>query len=218
MTPPEHEPDDLTDEAAGTSPFRRCLATNETTPASRMVRFVLDPDGCVTPDLAARLPGRGVWVTAAREKLATAVSRKAFARGFKASVRVPEDLTGMVAGLLLARCQSTLGMAKRSGVIILGFDQVRAELERRKPGWLIEASDGSADGRGKLIGLGFALYEKVRVSGALDSSELGMAFGRDHVVHGLLKTGRFADVWALDYRQLSGFRDTPEDAWLSRRA
>ena len=31
---------------------------------TELLRFVLDPDGRVTPDLRNRLPGRGVWVSA----------------------------------------------------------------------------------------------------------------------------------------------------------
>ncbi|MAI91132.1 RNA-binding protein [Ponticaulis sp.] len=198
------------------SPFRMCLATREKRPASQMIRFVLSPDGEVFPDIASRLPGRGVWVSSDREKLEGLVQSKGgFARGFKAQVKVSETLTDQVEEQLLQRCQATLGLAKRSGVLILGFDQVRNELQRKSPGWLIEASDGSEDGRRRLIGLAIGLYEKVRVASALSSEELGMALGRDNVIHGLLKTGQFADVWTRDYRRLYEFRQVSGDVWYS---
>ena len=126
-----------------------------------------------------------------------------------------EDLVEQVDLQLLQRCQASLGLAKRSGAIILGFDQVRNELQKRRPGWLLEASDGAQDGRRRIVGLAVALYERVRVATALAGEELGMAFGRDHVVHGLLKTGQFTDVWTKDYRRLYEFRRLTDDVWVS---
>ena len=198
------------------SPFRMCLATREKLPASRMIRFVLSPDGDVVPDIAGKLPGRGVWVRCDRDALKELVGSKGgFARGFKRQVKLPEDLVDQVENQLLQRCQSTLGLAKRSGALILGFDQVRGALEARAPGWLLEASDGASDGRRKIIGLAAGLWEKVRVASGLSSSELGMALGRDNVIHGLLKTGRFADMWTSDYRRLYEFRQISGDVWYS---
>ncbi|MEM6662503.1 MAG: DUF448 domain-containing protein, partial [Pseudomonadota bacterium] len=45
-------------------PERRCIATGETGATDRLIRFVLAPEGGLVPDLAARLPGRGAWLTA----------------------------------------------------------------------------------------------------------------------------------------------------------
>ena len=198
------------------APTRMCLATREHMPVSRLIRFVRSPDGDVVPDLAAKLPGRGVWVRADRDALSGLLTSKSgFARGFKQSVQVSEDLVEQVDLQLLQRCQASLGLAKRSGAIILGFDQVRNELQKRRPGWLLEASDGAQDGRRRIVGLAVALYERVRVATALAGEELGMAFGRDHVVHGLLKTGQFTDVWTKDYRRLYEFRRLTDDVWVS---
>ena len=71
---------------------RLCVATGEVKPLGEMIRFVASPDGAVMPDVKRRLPGRGIWITATRQALRTAVARKAFARGFKRDVRVPADL------------------------------------------------------------------------------------------------------------------------------
>ena len=197
-------------------PFRMCLATREKQPVSQLIRFVLSPDGEVTPDLAGKLPGRGVWVQTDKDRLTQLVgARGGFSRGFRTQAKTPENLVERVEMLLLQRCQSTLGLAKRSGALILGYDQVRNELQRRRPGWLLEASDGSEDGRRRTVGLSIALYDKVRVATALTSDELGMALGREHVIHGLLKTGRFTDEWTRDYRRLYEFRRISDDVWYS---
>src|SRR5262249_57026523 len=70
---------------------RFCAVTGAVTPVASMIRFVVGPDGTVVPDLKRRLPGRGIWITATRPALHKAVSRKAFARGFRREVRLPPD-------------------------------------------------------------------------------------------------------------------------------
>ncbi len=201
---------------ASSSRERMCMVSRERYPVSRLIRFVLSPDGEVIADLGTKLPGRGVWILADRSTLAEAVSGKnSFARGFKKACKVDASIVETVDKQLLARCIATLGLAKRSNAIILGFDQVRNELQRRKPGWLLEAADGARDGRRRVVGLAIALYDKARVAKALTSEELGMAFGREHVVHALLKTGRFAQVWTDDYRRLYEFRQMTDTVWVS---
>lgn len=226
MTPnPTHESrqdPDIEDTAApgerpDADPVRRCVGTGESLPQSRMIRFVRSPDGEAVPDLASKLPGRGVWVMSDRASIEAAVKKGAFARGFKAATTVPDALADRVEALLLKRCLDQLGLAKKSGEAVIGFDQVRAMIERKPPGVLIEAADGAEDGRRKVISLAKSLYGDVKLSGALRSDELGMAFGRELVIHALLKRGRFAKLWLREYARLAGFRDRPENSWLSER-
>jgi uncharacterized protein len=200
---------------------RRCIATMERRPSGDMIRFVLSPDGQVTPDLAARLPGRGAWVTATREALETAVKRGAFARAFKAAVKPGPDLVQDVEKLLVKRAMDMLGLAKRSGDLILGFETVRDQIRSAPPACVIEASDGAEDGRGKVLGLlraahdprpGDAGYKEapkgpiIPVVGCFSAGELGMALGRDRVIHACLKQGRPAQAWMADVVRLAGFR------------
>src|SRR6266568_1376598 len=79
----------------------RCgAATGAVKPVAEMIRFVVGPDGAAVPDLKRRLPGRGVWITATRQALETAVARKAFARSFKRDVRATADLVDMTDRLI----------------------------------------------------------------------------------------------------------------------
>ena len=41
--------------------------TGAVMPKDALLRFVLAPDGQVVPDLAGKLPGRGIWVTPRRD-------------------------------------------------------------------------------------------------------------------------------------------------------
>lgn len=180
-----------------------------------MIRFARAPDGAVVADLSCKLPGRGVWITAQREIVDEGVKKGVFSRRFKAQSTAPDGLADLIEAQLAARCQALVGMAKKSGALVTGFDQVRASLRKARPAWLIEASDGAQDGRNKVYLLAAALYKDVKVAGALTSAELGMALGRDGVIHALLQPGPLAKNWAFAYRRLQGFRHSPEDHWFS---
>ncbi len=215
MMPHPKQYDDASLDISPDGPVRLCAVTRERHLQSEMVRFARASDGTVTPDIAARLPGRGVWLTASTETLAEATAKNIFSRGFKAQSHIPDGLADLIETLLIKRLQGVLGMAKRAGAIILGYDQVRNVLRKRAPGIVLFASDGAEDGRNKVYFLAKAIYEHVTVSGGLTSTELGMAFGRPNVVHGLIENGAFAKRWSVDYQRLQGFRQTPELSWFS---
>ncbi len=197
------------------APERQCAVTRERLPQVELIRFVVSPDGEVTPDVAGRLPGRGVWVTAKRETVEIASRKGAFSRGFKESVRVPDGLADTVEAMLVRQCISLLGMARKAGHVVAGHDQVREALRKARPALLLEASDGAEDGRLKVYALAKALYGEVSVVGALSAAELGMAFGRDRVIHGLVRRGAMAKSLAVAYRRLTGFRGAPELNWFT---
>ena len=194
---------------------RQCAVTRERLELDALIRFVRGPDGTVVPDLLGKLPGRGAWVTARREILSDGLEKNVFSRAFKAPSAPMDGLLEEVERQLLKRCKGLLGMAKKGGLAVLGFDQVRAYIRKDEPGWLLEASDGAEDGRNKVHFLAKAIYEDVKVAGALSSAELGVAFGREHVIHALLEQGSLSDAFSIAYQRLIGFRDAPETGWFS---
>jgi len=173
-------------------PERRCAATGVSQPTTGLIRFALGPDG-VVPDLAARLPGRGVWVSCDREQVAFAAKKNAFARGFRQQVACPPDLAGMVGGLLQRRVLDLVAMANKAGLAVAGFSRVEATLREGSIAVLLHASDGAEDGCRKLDGLAkagervFGVKPKIVVR--FTSDELSLAFGRVNVVHAALKQG-----------------------------
>ncbi len=178
------------------------MATGESGPKEGLIRFALAPDGTVAPDLAERLPGRGVWVTARRETLEKAIRRKLFARGFKAQATPPADLVSLVEAGLAQRLLDAVSLARKAGLAICGFEKVRARLRAGPAAVLLEASDGSEQGRAKLRPLA---GDAPRVA-TLSAAELGLAFGRDFVIHGALDAGGAADRVLRESRRLAGFR------------
>ncbi len=93
MTAMADDPEAGTEDEALASPtLRRCIVTRQALEKPAMIRFVIDPDGRVTPDLKERLPGRGLWVTATRAALDQAVAKHAFSKAAKQSVKAAPDL------------------------------------------------------------------------------------------------------------------------------
>jgi len=181
---------------------RRCIATGDCGPTAGMLRFVVSPAGEVVPDLAETLPGRGLWVTATREALETAVQKRGFARAARRAVLVDAALAEKVEALLATRCIEFIGLARRGGAAVAGFEKVRAAVRAGRVGVLLFAANAAADGRGRIEGIG----DRLPVIDILDRRELGKAFGRDEAVHGAVMPGRLAQRLELEAARLAGIR------------
>jgi predicted RNA-binding protein YlxR (DUF448 family) len=200
------------DEAEYDGRERRDIVSGEVMPENRLIRFAAAPDGSVVPDVAAKLPGRGLWVEATKSAIAKAVDKKLFARAAKAQVTATADLADRVEKALVTRMIGDLGIARRSGALVLGFDNVLRDLMGPKPPKaLIEAFDGASDGKRKLYAAAHRLELKCVVIEALTSAELGLALGRENVIHAAVQPGGFADRLILDAERLSGFRSRPTE-------
>jgi len=200
----------------GGSRERRCIVTGEVRDDAHLIRFAVSPDGEIVPDVAAKLPGRGIWVSAERAKLDQAVAKNLFSKAARANVKAASDLSHRVEMQLAQRVLNDLGMAKRSGVLLLGFDTVsRALQEANPPPILIEASDGSSDGKRKLYAVAHARGLKPAIVGCLSSAEMSLALGKENVIHAALKAGALAERLIFDAGRLSGFRTVNTDAGSS---
>jgi predicted RNA-binding protein YlxR (DUF448 family) len=186
---------------------RRDIVSGQVMPEHRLIRFVADPDGQVVPDIAARLPGRGLWVEARAAAIARAVEKKLFSRAAKRQVSATPDLAARAEKALVQRMLGDLGLARRSGALVLGFDNVQRALDgHTPPRVLIEASDGAADGKRKLYAAAYRRHMGCAVIECLTSAELGLALGRENVIHAAIQPGGLADRLVFDAERLAGFR------------
>ena len=192
---------------------RRDLVTHEVMDESRLIRFVAAPDGSVAPDLARKLPGRGLWVAADRASVETAVKKNLFSRAARAPMKPAADLADMVDSLLFRRCLDQLGLARREGVLISGFEKALANIRSGKAAWIIEAADGSADGRGKLLSLARHMTPPPKVCGVFTADDLGLALGLENAIHAVLLEGGRADRWTIEVERLAGFRPLLPPGW-----
>jgi predicted RNA-binding protein YlxR (DUF448 family) len=183
------------------SPLRRCIVTGEVDTKDGMLRFVVAPDGSVVPDLEERLPGRGYWVTADRAVLAKAVSKNLFSKAARRAVRAGPDLPDRVAALLRGRCLDLLGLARRGGLAVAGFEKVREMLKSGGAALLLAAVDGAEDGRSRLR----ALAPGLPVAELFEASAMGAALGRDLAVHAALAPGRLTERLLAECRRYAGF-------------
>jgi predicted RNA-binding protein YlxR (DUF448 family) len=181
---------------------RRCLVNRTVAARDHLIRFVLDPDHRVLPDLEERLPGRGMWLSADRDVVNRAVAGRLFARAARAPAVAEADLAATVERLLVSRALDCVGLARRAGQVVVGFDQVRAALRGSKAAVLIAAADGAADGRAKLR----RLAPDLPLITAFSRSALGASLGRDDVVHVAVAPGGLAQRRVLDVERLAGFR------------
>ncbi len=183
-------------------PERRCVATRESQPRTGLLRFVVGPDGEIVPDLAGRLPGRGIWVSADAAALRLAAAKNLFARAAKQSVRVPPDLFERVEAALTRRLVELLAMARKAGEAVTGFEKTKAALIGGQAALLAQAADGSARERARLRP---PPGENTLVS-CLFGHELGLAFGRDNVIHAAVLAGGLSGRIRDDALRLSGLR------------
>ena len=193
---------------------RRCIVSGESDSDAHLIRFALAPDSVVTPDVAAKLPGRGAWVRADRASVEIAARKGHFARAFKSAVKVPDGLAALVETLLARRCLDQLGMARRAGAIAIGATQVEAAMRSAPVKLVIEASDGAEDGREKLMSLHIGLWGRPPAAvGCFSAADLGVALGRERVIHACLLQERLAVGWAAEIGRLAGFRAIVPSSW-----
>lgn len=192
---------------------RRDIVSGEVMPEARLIRFVATPDGSVTPDLGRKLPGRGLWVEATREAVDTAAKRGLFSRAAKTKLSVPADLADQVQQALERRCLERLGLARRAGALISGFEKTSAALASGKAAWLVEACDGSPDGRRKLLQIARKLPRPPQVCGCFSDEQMGLATGAGHVIHSAFLAGRWAERWSEEIGRLAGFRPILPESW-----
>jgi hypothetical protein len=190
-----------------------CIVTRRREAPEAMIRFVRAPDGVLTPDIRSRLPGRGAWVTARADLVAEAVKKQAFARQLKAQVAASPTLPADVDRLLEADCLQSLSLANKAGAVTTGFGKVCDALEKGAVVALIEARDGSAEGRRKLAqaarraaagrAAGAASPETVAL---FDSMQLDLALGRTNVIHAALAPGGPTQAFLTRCRRLAAYR------------
>jgi len=204
MSPADAEP---RDDARATE--RRCLASGEVRPKRALIRFVAAPDGSVVPDLAERLPGRGLWLSAERDMIARACRRNLFARAAKAPLRAPADLVDQVERLLLRRCLDLLGLARRGGQVAAGYDMAAAWVTDGTAVLLLQADDAAAGGRAKLRAS--ARARSIPVVEVFRAAELGQALGRDAVVHVAVAAGGMVERLRDEMARLAAVRGPAPD-------
>jgi len=196
------------DETSGS--LRRCIVTRTERSPADLIRFVVDPSGAIVADLARKLPGRGVWVTADRATVAAAAKGNAFAKSLKRQVTVAPDLPQAVEALFVRRALAALSLANKAGLVLTGFDKVEALLDGGRAAALLHGLDAAPDGRRKLDRKFTAIQrDKGRTAAIVDwltIEQLSLAIGRSNVVHAGLKQGGATHRFLREAERLRRYR------------
>ena len=186
----------------GEGPERRCIVSGEVGPKAGLIRFVAGPDGQVVPDVLGRLPGRGFWVTSTREALDRAAAKGLFSRAARTKVTTPAELADLIEGMLARRVVELISLTRKAGLAATGYEKVKDWLVNGTATVLIQASDGSERGKSKL-----RPPEKTGLFiGCLTAQEIGLAFGREHAIHGALAAGGLSNRVVEEAARLAGLR------------
>ena len=171
---------------------RTCLLTGTPLPKEKLIRFVIGPDGSLCPDVAEKLGGRGVWLTAEADVVAKALTSKIWHRGFKKAPTIAPNFVENLEHLLKDRCLHLLGLANRAGYVVFGFEKVKEALSNEDLIALVQATDGSSAEEERL----YSLAQNLPVVKVLSAEELGQILGRESCVHLALKKSKLSQtVW-----------------------
>ena len=151
-------------------------------------------------------------MSASRDVLETARAQgglgRAFARAARGPVTVPPDLPAVLEAALIRRIGELLGLARRAGQAVAGFDKAREFLRTGRARLVLQASDGSAGERARFLS---GVEDSVVVLAPVSAAVLGRVFGRDHVVHVAISVGRLGERLAVEAGRLIELRGDDQD-------
>ena len=206
----ERQRDDRDTEVEATGSLRRCIVTRAERPPDELIRFVADPEGRIVPDLARRLPGRGVWVTATKSDVEAGVKAKSFSRSLKREVEVPGDLAQTVEALFIRHALAALSLAKKAGLVCTGFEKVESLLDSGRAVALVHGADAAEGGRRKLDRKFTAIMRdrggSTPIVDWLTIEQLSLAIGRSNVVHAGLTRGGATKRFLSEAKRLKRYR------------
>jgi len=182
-----------------TGPLRRCLVLRESYPREAMLRFVIGPEQNLVFDISATLPGRGMWLSASGDVIQKSLKQGVFSRAAKQRLNVPADLRERVEAALRRRVCERIGLARRAGDAISGFEKAREWLAQGKAALVVQAADGSPEERARFLG-----GRDVPVVAMLTAAELGRIFGREQAVHVAIAACGLAAKIEIEFLRLAG--------------
>lgn len=188
---------------------RTCIVSRTKGSPEEMIRFVMGPGAIVVPDIGRKLPGRGVWVTARADRVAEAVKRQAFSRGFKTKAVASDALAAEIEALLTKDCLQALSMANKAGLVINGFAKVEQAIASRGVAGLVHAADCGEDGVRKLgqsLRRWYGSDQATPRVKLFSSGQLDLALGRTNVIHAALIEGPASEGFLGRCRKLRLYR------------
>lgn len=190
---------------------RTCIVTRKNASVETLIRFVIGPNNQIVPDLKAKLPGRGVWVSARHSVIEAATNQKAFNKSFKTDVEVAPNLAHIVDTLLLKSALSNLSMARKAGAIVMGATKVDAAIRSGQVILVLHAKETKEDGKQKIAQAIHTIQQQtnrnIKTISLFTSDEMRVAFGANPVMHAALLDTKAAEGFLKTIYKLLAYRD-----------
>ncbi len=207
--------DGANDVRADEGPLRTCVVTRRQGPVAELIRFVAGPDATIVPDLACKLPGRGVWISLQKSAVETAVKSRAFPRSLKREVTVDPGLADLVDRLLAERALAALSLTNKAGLTLTGFSKIDSSINEGSVWMLLHGLGAGDDGVEKLDrrfkAMSRDLNRPPHIVTTFTIEQMSLALGRSNVVHAALKMGGAAEQFLVQAERLVKYRtETPK--------
>lgn len=176
---------------------RKCIATSDVLEKTEMLRFVLSPDNVITPDIKAKLPGRGAWVIADRTQVEKAIDKGLFKKAFKRKkVDALDGMTDLIDDLLKRDVFDALSICRKSGDLQMGHLKAEESILSGRTRIYVVANDAGKDTRKKLTAKMRTIVEKkgkkCYIIDHFSTAELAACLGQQKTYHVAIKTGSLA--------------------------
>lgn len=179
-----------------TDDTRKCVATGLALEKACMLRFVVSPDNMVTPDIKAKLPGRGAWVTAEKTSIEQVITKGLFNKAFKHKVKIIDDMPDLISDLLKKDVFDVLSICRKTGDLQMGHLKAEESIVSGRTRIYVVANDAGKDTRKKLTAkLRTIVAKKGKKCYIIDhfsSAELVKCLGQEKVIHVAIKSGPMA--------------------------
>ena len=191
---------------------RKCIASGEIKDKSSLLRFVVTPDNMIVADVLEKLPGKGIWLGCSKDLLEKTLRDGLLARVTKKPITVPETLLDDAEQMLTNRVISLISLARKSGRAVAGYEKVKDWLSKDLATVLVQSQDGSERGKSKL-----STPRSGTFIDWIKTSELGLAFGRQTVIHCALASGGITQRVVHEARRLKGLRAANGDPRVAKK-
>lgn len=155
-------------------------------------------------------------MTADRDHVEKAVSRKLFVRAFKKQVEASSELADLIDRIMVQSALGALGLARKAGAVVLGAAKVDSAVRSGEALCVLHATDASPDGVRKITQARRAVAwlgdMRIYAYKLFSEAELSLALGGANVIHAAVLAQGAGKAAARRIEALNRYRGgSPDD-------
>jgi len=175
-------------------PERSCIACRSKGAKGGLIKLASGPSGVVI-DYTEKFPGRGAYVCAEMVCIEKALDERLLSKAFRHKTVPPakDEFYGELGRKVEKKIESLLGIGRKSGLVVYGFDACVHAAKERPNGLLILAGDISEDTERRLVSKACVGPRPARVSYS-GKDRLGELLGTSPVAVVFINDGGLAEA------------------------